>query len=329
MICGGCINLGDFPPNACGHSDICWRYIPDVDDWEIIGNLNEAAAAPAHDYSEAFGFAIAHHEGPSFEVTQDGVNFELLAPYPNTDVMGVSGGTGDDGCLVVLDEKNVFLAGGRIDSDDPFVTEDFSPRAFLYNRDNDQWSEVESMPQGRKLHSCGVVDSFAGYQVIVAGTKEYPPDCLTCVEGPEEISVNVYDIRTNTWINGEILGTKYYNKISKISSFIGTDLPYGVAGGATVRTEQSFAIVGGFSMEMDQDLDTILMYQPQDNTWMELPGRLKTPRSGAMAIAIDPSIFPECPGYESSDATMQVSSGSALLLIVFVISIIPNFNKFI
>ena len=127
----------------------------------------------------------------------------------------------------------------------------------------------------------------------------------------------------------KILGTKYYNEISKISSFIGTDLPYGVAGGATVRTEQSFAIVGGFSMEMDQDLDTILMYQPQDNTWMELPGRLKTPRSGAMAIAIDPSIFPECPGYESSDATMQVSSGSALFLIVFVISIIPNFNKFI
>ena len=101
------------------HSDFCWRYIPDVDDWEIIGNLNEAASAPAHDYSEAFGFAIAHHEGPSFEVTLDGVNFELLAPYPNTDVMGVGGGTGDDGCLVVLDEKNVFLAGGRIESDDP------------------------------------------------------------------------------------------------------------------------------------------------------------------------------------------------------------------
>ena len=291
--------------------------------------MNEAASAPAHDYSEAFGFAIAHHEGPSFEVTLDGVNFELLAPYPNTDVMGVGGGTGDDGCLVVLDEKNVFLAGGRIESDDPFVTEDFSPRAFLYNRDNDQWSEVESMPQGRKLHSCGVVDSFAGYQVIVAGTKEYPPDCLTCVEGPEEISVNVYDIRTNTWINGEILGTKYYKEISKISSFTGTDLPYGVAGGATVRTDQSFAIVGGFSMEMDQDLDTILMYQPQDNTWMELPGRLKTPRSGAMAIAIDPSIFPECPGYESSDAIMQVSSGSALLLVVFMTSIIPNINKLI
>ena len=329
MICGGCIDLGDLPPNSCLHSDICWRYMPDVDVWAIIGNLSEAAFGPAYDYTEAFGFAIAHHEGKSFEVTQDGVNFEHLAPYPNTDVEGGGAGTGDDGCLVLLDEKNVFLAGGRIDSDDPFITEYFSPRAFLYNRDNDQWREVESMPQGRKLHSCGVVDSFAGYQVIVAGAKEYSPDCLACAEGPEEISVDVYDIRSNTWIQGEIMVTNYSLNILNMFSFIGPNLPYGVAGGASVRTEQSFAIVGGFSMELDQDLDTILMYQPQDNTWMELPGRLKTPRSGATAIAIDPSMFPECPGYESSDAIMQVSSGSALLLVVFMISILPNINKLI
>ena len=48
--------------------------------------------------------------GP-LEVTQDGMNFELLSnsDYPNPDVF-----YDDSGCLVILDDKNLFLAGGFI-----------------------------------------------------------------------------------------------------------------------------------------------------------------------------------------------------------------------
>ena len=198
VICGGCIHMGDDPPgdtSSCQNTDICWKYIPTNDTWEEIGNLNSLAGHPAYDYTESFGFAIAEHEGSTFQVTQDGVNFDILAPYPNADVEVGGFGTNDDGCLVVLDDKNAFLAGGRIKDDA------FSPRSFLYNRDVNEWRELASMPQGRKLHSCGVVDSFSGYSVIVAGSEEYP----NAADQPREFSVDIYDIRSDTWIPGEIL----------------------------------------------------------------------------------------------------------------------------
>ena len=81
---------------------------------------------------------------------------------------------------------------------------------------------------------------------------------------------------------------------SKFYFFLGTNLPFGIAGGTSVRTEQSFAIVGGHSTQLDQEHDSILMYQPQDYTWMELPGKLKTARSSSIAIPVDISIFPQC-----------------------------------
>ena len=186
---------------ACGSTNICWKYIPINDTWEEIGNMVHYADAPAYDYTETFGLAIAHHEASTFEVTKDGVNFEILAPYPNNDVLevdctsGCSGET-DDGCLVVLDDKNVFLAGGRSESEPE--NDAFSPRAFIYNRVNDEWREVASMPQGRKLHSCGVVDSFGGYQVIVAGSEEN----FDAADQPVEFSVDIYDIRSDAWIPG-------------------------------------------------------------------------------------------------------------------------------
>ena len=72
------------------------------------------AFAPAYDYTDAFEYAVARSESSTFEVTQDGVKFEILAPYPNNDVVegggggGLTFGEGDDGCLVILDDKKVF-----------------------------------------------------------------------------------------------------------------------------------------------------------------------------------------------------------------------------
>ena len=171
--------------------------MPMKDTWENIGNLTNLAMSPAYDYTESFGFAIASSEGSAFQVTQDAVNFDVLAPYPNMDVVeagdGLVGLGSGDGCLVILDDQNVFLAGGII------ANNSFSPRAFLYNRDCDEWFELASMPQGRKLHSCGVVDSVDGYQVIVAGTEaQYSPGDTS------PFTVDVYDILSDSWIPGEI-----------------------------------------------------------------------------------------------------------------------------
>ena len=66
-----------------------------------------------------------------------------------------------------MDEKNLFLAGGQGDPE----LQEFSSRAFIYNRDANLWREVGSMAEPRKDHSCGLVPSSSGsgYEVIVVG----------------------------------------------------------------------------------------------------------------------------------------------------------------
>ena len=59
-------------------------------------------------------------------MTSDGANFELLADYPNPDVPAL-----DAGCLVALDDNNLFLAGG----DEDLPLDGGSARAYIYNRD--------------------------------------------------------------------------------------------------------------------------------------------------------------------------------------------------
>ena len=107
-----------------------------------------------------------------------------------------------------------------------------------------------------------------------------------------------------------------------------------------MRTEQSFAIVGGHKQEggsAEEDYDTILLYQPEDDTWMELPGKLKTPRSAPVVIAVDTSIFPQCPDYKTTTTTTTPPttesdatglSATALTLLVTIVtgtSILCNF----
>ena len=128
--------------------------------------MSGSKAYPASDYKASFGLAMAHCEDP-LELTQDGIDFELHADYPNPDV--VDNGYSDSGCLVILDEKNLFLAGGTKGSG----------RAYIYNKDTNLWREVGSMIEPREYHSCGLVpsNSESGYEVIVvggtSGSQEY------------------------------------------------------------------------------------------------------------------------------------------------------------
>ena len=118
--------------------------------------MSGSKSYPASDYTDSFGLAMAYYQDP-LEVTQDGINFELLADYPNTD--GCFDG-GDCGCLVILDDKNVFLAGGGYGSSG----------AYIYNKDANAWRAVSDMTEPRYDHSCGlVVDPSRGPEIFVAG----------------------------------------------------------------------------------------------------------------------------------------------------------------
>ena len=160
LICGGCI--GEPGSSGCRGTDKCFKYDPIADNWIERGTMSGAKADHAYDYTASYGLAMAHTADP-LEVTQDGINFELLADYPNPDVVSF-----DSGCLVILDDKNLFLAGG-------YTTDSQgSRRAYIYNKDNNSWREVGNMAEPREFHSCGIVPSASGtgYEVIVAGGRE-------------------------------------------------------------------------------------------------------------------------------------------------------------
>ena len=144
-----------------------------VSNWVETAKMSTYRYYEATDFTDSFGLAMANAFTP-LEVTQDGVHFELLADYPNPDVFQAD----DGGCLVILDDKNVLLAGGYVSS-----------RAFIYNRDDNQWREVGSMSEERFYHSCGLIPSGdgSGYEVIAVGGGR---------------STEIFNLETETWRTG-------------------------------------------------------------------------------------------------------------------------------
>ena len=133
----------------------------------------------ASDYTDSFGLAMAH-EGDPLHVTQDGITFESLANYPNPDV---DPHAGDDGCLVILDDKNLFLAGGGFGTG--------SRKAYIYNKDSNAWRAISDMTRSRSYHSCGLVQSDSGDEVVVVGGNGAPK------------SIEIFSISTETWRSGK------------------------------------------------------------------------------------------------------------------------------
>ena len=97
LVCGGCVGT----PADCSYSDKCYRYIPEADTWEETGSMSGKKRGQAADYTDSLGLAMAYFDDP-LEVTRDGVDFELLADYPNGDEVFGS----DSGCLVVIDDRD-------------------------------------------------------------------------------------------------------------------------------------------------------------------------------------------------------------------------------
>merc|ERR1712224_312198 len=198
-MCGGCIG-GE---NSCRNSRKCYRYIPEEDTWVDTSGTMKSISGTASDYTDSMGLVIAF-QGTPLEVTRDGISFQELADYPNPEVSSASV---DGGCLVVVDETNIFLAGGFPPSN----------RTFMYNSDSNSWRELTNMAMKRFLHSCGLIDRYnngTGKEIIVAGGREINNAVSTT-------SVEIFSIDTEEWREG-------------------TMLPYTLSGAYRVNIEESF-----------------------------------------------------------------------------------------
>ena len=122
------------------------------------------------------------HTGEPLHVTQDGITFESLANHPNR-----ANGS-DDGCLVILDDKNLFLAGGGF-------YRSGSRKAYIYNKDSNAWRALSDMTWPRIYHSCGLVKSDSGDEVVVVGGDGSPK------------SIEIFSTSTETWRSGKTFAT--------------------------------------------------------------------------------------------------------------------------
>ena len=114
------------------------------------------------------------------------------------------------------------------------------------------------MPQGRSLHK---------YIDAVLWTASVDVRSLWQVmRNPLMVHISPENFLLISTTSGLTLGCQvrsYGKKFSPcqncLHSFSGTNLPFGIVGATSVRTEQSFALVGGHSIELDQEHDTIFM----------------------------------------------------------------------
>ena len=78
--------------------------------------------------------------------------------------------------------------------------------------------------------------------------------------------------------------------------FLGTPLPMAFYKASSVRVDNSFLLVGGYSDATGSPLDTVFAYVPEERRWQELQ-RLTWPRASATAMLINKdlnNIFPDC-----------------------------------
>ena len=190
FLCGGSIsnNPGDHHPYI---SSMCYRYVPEVDTWLGAGTLSGRQYDSAYDFTNSSGLVTAHF-GQPIEFTKNGIDFQQGAGYPDPDVTWQ-----DSGCLVVLDEENIFLAGGWTCTcseyyDPNRTTPCESERAFMYNRGNDSWRQLPDMQTRRNRHSCGLVQSPTGTrEIVVAG-------------GQHEHPMEIFSVDSETWRWGKV-----------------------------------------------------------------------------------------------------------------------------
>ena len=77
-------------------------------------------------------------------------------------------------------------------------------------------------------------------------------------------------------------------------SSTGNNLPYPIEAAASVPYKDSFLLVGGYLYDTDEVLDTIIKYNPEDDSWLEMPAKLQTPRYWHTVIPVKQSIFNSC-----------------------------------
>ena len=162
--------------------------------------MNEARYKSAGAHHPDIGFVITGGEDGGFlsttEISRDGITFEYYTPLP----IGLYGH-----CMVALDnDDGEFFIGGGYSSG-------VSNKAFIHK--GNQWVEVQQMPTARgckksNLEVQGEINWMLCIADLMCGPVRASPggrvEKIVAAGGvPYLDKVEVYDIATNTWEEGE------------------------------------------------------------------------------------------------------------------------------
>ena len=74
-------------------------------------------------------------------------------------------------------------------------------------------------------------------------------------------------------------------------------MTFGITDASDIRVDDTFVMVGGRIYDEQGRYyisDKLIKYLPESGTFVELPGKMKTPRYSTTAILVERSIFPQC-----------------------------------
>ena len=141
------------------------------------------------------------------------------------------------------------------------------------------------MPRNRYDHSCGlVIHPELGPELVVAGGYSY---------GYSD-TVDIYTVDADSWREGNGQTKSFW--IRKICNMLITAnrLPKPISEAAVVPYDNSFFLVGGGNRDDGLFFEGIYQYNADNDEWIEMEAKLKTPRSDHVALLVQQSIFPKC-----------------------------------
>ena len=149
-------------------------------------------------------------------------------------------------------------------------------------------SSLSGLNTNRWGHGCGVTyarDGSGNKELVVAGDLK-----------GQDATVEVYSFADQYWRSGNIdLKVQNFENLCNFEIFISAnDLPRGIYNAESVPFGDSFLLVGGYDSFEFELLDTFLQYIPANDSWVEMPAKLRTPRADHVVIPVKRSIFPSC-----------------------------------
>ena len=120
-------------PFICGgkddedYTDLCYKYVAALDEWEVSGTMAEERGYGGYGSSESWGLVMGggYNFGTGYlssvATTVNGQALGSLPDLPNRD---------DQQCLAVIDDEKIFTSGGDQNPSD----------AFIFSKSTNSWS---------------------------------------------------------------------------------------------------------------------------------------------------------------------------------------------